>query len=149
MGRPKGMRFANGSKPCPDCGQLCDIGAELCVACRAIRRYRPFRTPTLSEIQDSAESTADGCLLFAGEISTPGYGVIRRKSGGVLSRWSAHRLVYELVIGPIPDGCEIHHTCGVKRCVNPDHLEPMTRREHMAADGRLTARDEKGRIVAL
>jgi hypothetical protein len=39
---------------------------------------------------------------------------------------SPHRLVYELVRGPIPAGQHIDHLCGVRRCVNPDHLEAVT-----------------------
>lgn len=38
----------------------------------------------------------------------------------------AHRAVYELVVGPIPDGFHLDHLCRNPRCVNPDHLEPVT-----------------------
>jgi hypothetical protein len=40
----------------------------------------------------------------------------------------AHRVVYERVIGPIPDGLVIDHLCRVRECINPRHLEPVTRR---------------------
>lgn len=43
----------------------------------------------------------------------------------------AHRVAYENVNGPIGKGLEIHHTCGEKSCVNPDHLVTMTRSQHM------------------
>lgn len=45
--------------------------------------------------------------------------------------WTAHDYAYELAIG-IPAGCEIHHRCGNKRCVNVLHLEAMTRADHKA-----------------
>lgn len=38
----------------------------------------------------------------------------------------AHRWAYEQLRGPIPEGLTLDHLCGVKRCVNPDHLEPVT-----------------------
>lgn len=38
-----------------------------------------------------------------------------------------HRYFYEKFKGPIPDGLEIDHLCRVRNCVNPDHLEAVTR----------------------
>lgn len=38
----------------------------------------------------------------------------------------AHRVVYELLVGPIPDGLEIDHLCRQTECCNPQHLEPVT-----------------------
>ena len=42
-----------------------------------------------------------------------------------------HRILYELYIGPIAKGMEIHHKCGNKGCVRPAHLQAVTRSEHM------------------
>jgi len=39
----------------------------------------------------------------------------------------AHRVAYELEIGPIPEGLTLDHLCGNKACVRPDHLDPCTR----------------------
>jgi hypothetical protein len=38
----------------------------------------------------------------------------------------AHRLIYELLVGPIPLGHILDHLCRNRNCVNPEHLEPVT-----------------------
>jgi len=68
-----------------------------------------------------------GCWLWTGFITPDGYGRISIKRRD----WAAHRAVWYLIRGEeIPDDLVAHHTCGVKHCVNPDHLEPMTPRRH-------------------
>lgn len=42
-----------------------------------------------------------------------------------------HRLHYEELVGPIPEGLVIDHLCRTPRCVNPGHLEPVTQRENV------------------
>jgi len=47
------------------------------------------------------------------------------------ARWQlAHRAAWIDAHGEIPDGKELHHVCGTKACVNVDHLELVTHREH-------------------
>lgn len=43
----------------------------------------------------------------------------------------AHVVAYELVIGPVPVGLDLDHLCRNRRCVRPDHLEPVTRRVNL------------------
>ena len=43
----------------------------------------------------------------------------------------AHRYSYELFKGEIPEGYEVDHLCRNTSCVNPDHLEAVTRRENI------------------
>lgn len=38
----------------------------------------------------------------------------------------AHRAMYEIDVGPIPEGLVLDHGCRVHRCCNPAHLEPVT-----------------------
>jgi hypothetical protein len=57
-----------------------------------------------------------------------GYGTFSPHRG--LSRL-AHRLSYELHVGPIPDGLTLDHLCKNPGCVNPAHLEPVTQRENL------------------
>lgn len=44
----------------------------------------------------------------------------------------AHRVVYELLVGPIPDGLHLDHLCRNRACVKPDHLEPVSNGENQA-----------------
>lgn len=41
-------------------------------------------------------------------------------------RRPAHRVAYELLVGPIPDGMVLDHLCRNTLCVNPEHLEPVS-----------------------
>lgn len=47
------------------------------------------------------------------------------------TQWYLHRWVYEQLVGPIPVGLQIDHLCRVPACCNPDHLEPVTRKENV------------------
>lgn len=42
----------------------------------------------------------------------------------------AHRVYYELTVGPIPEGLQLDHLCRNIACVRPDHLEPVTNQEN-------------------
>lgn len=63
--------------------------------------------------------------------STDGYGYFHLD--GRMQR--AHRVAYELLVGPIPVGLDLDHVkawgCTRRDCVNPLHAEPVTRRENL------------------
>lgn len=46
-------------------------------------------------------------------------------------RYRAHRVIYEALVGLIPEGLSLDHLCRVKCCVNPEHLEPVTHAENV------------------
>jgi hypothetical protein len=71
-----------------------------------------------------------GCWNWLRGVFNPErpYGRIQR-NGRLMP---AHRLIWEQLRGPIPDGLELHHKCENTRCVNPDHMEPLTPKEHTA-----------------
>lgn len=75
--------------------------------------------------------TAD-CWLWKGSRNPQGYGLIGTwKTDGLRTTVGAHRVAYELVVGPIPDGLELDHLCRVRHCVHPGHLEAVSRLENM------------------
>lgn len=86
----------------------------------------PKRRPAADRFWAKVVKT-DGCWNWTGATQKPGYGrfVIER---GRLSL--AHRWAYEAMVGPIPEGMTIDHLCWNKVCVNPDHLEVVTREEN-------------------
>jgi hypothetical protein len=45
---------------------------------------------------------------------------------------SVHVAVYRSLVGEIPEGRELHHLCGLHECVNPAHLKPLTKSEHLS-----------------
>lgn len=75
------------------------------------------------------EDPASGCWVWTGGRGggrgCP-YGVIKVAGRCVL----VHRLVYEALVGPVPEGLTLDHLCRNTLCSRPDHLEPVTNREN-------------------
>jgi len=70
----------------------------------------------------------DSCWNWTASVGGHGYGQFSVKKDGKWGPQLAHRVSYELHIGPIPEGLQIDHLCRNKSCVRPDHLEPVTQR---------------------
>jgi hypothetical protein len=69
-----------------------------------------------------------GCWIWTAAKSTNDYG---KFSVGNHRSDYAHRVSYKLFVGKIPKGLQVNHLCGVKLCVNPDHLEAGDQTENM------------------
>lgn len=96
-------------------------------------KWKRYGTP-LGGRQPKPDIVYDGsgCWLWNREIDGKGYGMYRMPDQSVKR---AHRVIYEQRRGPIPTGLELDHLCRVKRCVNPDHLEPVTHAENVRRAG--------------
>ena len=77
-----------------------------------------------------------GCWLWT-RAGGEGYGRISSKG----KLWLAHRLAYELLRGPIPPGLEIDHLCRTRSCVNPEHMDIVTKGENVLRGRGITARN--------
>lgn len=118
-----------------DCGvEECDQpirARELCN--KHYKRWRKYgttddlRPPMADRFWSKVDKSGD-CWLWTGSLSKSGYGRFGVKGRVV----RAHRVAYELVVGPVPEGLELDHraTCP-KCCVTPYHLRPCTGKQNL------------------
>jgi hypothetical protein len=100
-------------KRCSTCGRTIGAVAHLC----------PTPRPLWDRFWEKVDASGD-CWIWTAALNTYGYGKVGlgSKAAGVAP---AHRVSWELLVGPIPDGFEVDHLCRVHACVNPAHLEPV------------------------
>lgn len=72
-------------------------------------------------------TVGDGCWEWTAHRDKHGYGRIRLNGIPAL----AHRVVYELLVGAIPEGLFALHHCDNPGCVRPDHIFLGTQRDNM------------------
>lgn len=86
------------------------------------------RAHTAESIMARIDTTggSEACWVWNGKVTKDGYGQAKFQGHSVY----AHRLVYELVIGPIETET-LDHLCRNRLCANPRHLEPVSNRENI------------------
>jgi hypothetical protein len=92
-----------------------------------VRVGRPMTIRDLERISERVVIDDRDCWLWMGLRTKAGYGQMRMGK-----TFAVHRILYEAVVAPIPEGLVTDHLCRVRGCVNPRHLEPVTRRENSA-----------------
>jgi 5-methylcytosine-specific restriction endonuclease McrA len=125
----------------------CDRAAQTRDYCGAhysrVKRYghpqadRSINPGPLERMRRRTLGTApDECWIWQGSLVGNGYGNIR--ADGRLQY--VHRVAYQELLGPIPDGLELDHVrargCISRACWNPAHLEPVTRQENQRRTAR-------------
>jgi hypothetical protein len=84
----------------------------------------PFEPVPLADRLWPKIDAAGDCWEWTAYRNKDGYGLI-----GIAGRMlRAHRVVWEVLVGPIPDEMQLDHRCRNTGCVNPDHLEVVTGR---------------------
>lgn len=67
------------------------------------------------------------CWEWTRAVDKGGYGVFGYLHTTDTTRnGRVHRIVWNILVGPIPQGLVMDHLCRNHRCCNPDHLEPVT-----------------------
>jgi len=103
---------------CPYCKKTFSgkAGRKYCShPCYLIGQKRPL----IDRFWEKVEKT-DTCWLWIGVRVPSGYGILQEGTRPISH--SAHRLSYQLHVGPIPNGMRVCHTCDTVHCVNPAHL---------------------------
>jgi hypothetical protein len=86
-----------------------------------------FRDPALiRRLVERSMVDENGCWVIDGHLTT-GYGLIAWEG----ERYLAHRASYYAFVGDVPEGLDLDHLCRNRTCINPKHLEPVTRSENL------------------
>ena len=70
----------------------------------------------------------NGCWEWIGALLASGYGQFALRHN---QNVSAHRISYEWENGAIPEELQLDHLCRNRKCVNPEHLQPVTKRDNI------------------
>ena len=108
----------------PECGKAA-VGRGYCVKHYDYwyRHGYPLRLAPIVRLRKRLEAKImpepnSGCWLWMGVTAHFGHGVIAING----KKRHAHRIAWEVFVGPIPDGLNVCHKCDIPSCVNPAHL---------------------------
>ena len=78
------------------------------------------------------KAEGDQCWDWLGALQRDGYAHFTARGRKTIS---AHRYAYEQLVGPIPEGMDLLHSCDNRKCVNPSHTRPGTHLDNMIEMG--------------
>ena len=90
-------------------------------------------------LDQAAGKEKDTCWIWNGSYSHNGYGRWVGQVNGRSKAFVVHRASYAILVGDVPAGLIVRHTCDCPPCFNPEHLVVCTQLENMhdkAAKGR-------------
>lgn len=135
-------RYGSTDKPPPRPVRLCSVeGCEnkhfsggYCP--KHLQRVRAYGTPELpvrpslmERFQSKlAEPNERGCRLWLGALDKDGYGSF--STGHTRGKARAHRWIYEQLVGPIPIGRMVLHSCDTPNCCEISHLRVGTAKDN-------------------
>ncbi len=102
----------------------------------------PLTVEELERFESYRDGSAPGCWIWRGSIRYADPKRLLRPYGRFWLRgrlWMAHRLAFEIVNGPVPEGLVVHHVCGETLCVRPSHLKAITHKENLLSSARTLA----------
>src|SRR4051812_22635773 len=89
--------------------------------------YKTIPVNRVARLKRTSIKFSGECWIWTKSKTWNGYGLAAFEG----KTTTAHRVLYQLIKGPIPAGLDLDHKCRNRLCVNPDHLEPVTRRENL------------------
>lgn len=95
--------------------------------------------PTRERLWSRIMEVPTGCWEWLGTRGNKGHSVLSVNS----KTESPHRIIYSLLVGPIPSGLHLDHLCRNTSCVNPTHLEAVTPKINVLRGDGLTAKQAR------
>jgi len=97
-------------------------------------------SPNLRDLFHARVNIDEGCWTWIGHRDRDGYGILSLRTSRTERRYiRAHRLAYELYVGPLKPGLVIDHLCRNTSCVNPQHLDQVSIAQNVLRGNGVTA----------